>query len=49
MVRIIGFFVGLFFALGVLWAFVNGAYNAATDPAGSSRSLIHTAIAESVG
>jgi ubiquinol-cytochrome c reductase cytochrome c1 subunit len=25
MVRIIGFFVGLFFALGALWAFVNGA------------------------
>ena len=33
MVRIIGFFVGLFFAVGALWAFANGAYNAATDPA----------------
>ncbi len=32
MVRIIGFFVGLFFAVGALWAFANGAYTAATSP-----------------
>ena len=33
MVRIIGFFVGLFFAFMALWAFVTGAYTAATQPA----------------
>jgi len=31
MVRIIGFFVGLFFAVGVLWAFATGAYNVASQ------------------
>lgn len=31
MVRIIGFFVGLFFALGVLWAFANGAVTVASQ------------------
>jgi ubiquinol-cytochrome c reductase cytochrome c1 subunit len=31
MVRIIGFFVGLFFAVGVLWAFATGAYTVASQ------------------
>jgi ubiquinol-cytochrome c reductase cytochrome c1 subunit len=44
MVRIIGFFVGLFFALGVLWAFATGAYTAATQPmAPTAESEFHHA------
>ena len=31
MVRIIGFFVGLFFAIGALWAFATGAYTVASQ------------------
>lgn len=41
MVRIIGFFVGLFFAVGVLWAFANGAYTAATSPAEATAEKVY--------
>ena len=34
MIRIIGILAGLFFALGVLWSFVTGAFTAATEGTG---------------